>query len=69
MICSPRFRAREPLQQFLQYQSGDNHRFAAVKRAAQGKYHGGVGWGISAQSQRPDAGIDEQAHDRLRTGL
>lgn len=66
---SPRFGAGEPLQQFLQDQSGGDHDITAEQRFLERMDFGFSCRSIAAQRQRPDAGINEQSHLRERSDL
>ena len=64
-----RSRARESLQQFLQDQPRDQNGTATLKGIAQHLYFGGRRDLVAAEGKRPDAGIDKQAHRRVRSLL
>ena len=65
-----RARPRESLQQFLQNEPSSQHDLGAFEGVAQRAYlRGGRAALIAAESKRPDAGIDEHAHERERPAL
>ena len=64
-----RSRAAESLEQLLQDEARDDDDFAAFESAAQRSDFRGGGWSVPAESQRPDARVDEQAHRRERSAL
>ena len=65
----PSARAAAALQQFLKYQAGRVDCLAAAERLPQVPHLGAFRWRIPPERQRPDAGIYEQAHLRVRSRL
>ena len=62
-------RAGETLQQFLQNQAGDDDGLAALQRPDETAHCGQIGGRVASESQRPDAGINEEAQPRERSCL
>ena len=65
----PSRRARESLKKLLEDQARGENRLACLKGLFKPTNLGTRRWGISAQGQRPDAGVDEGAHWRERSAL
>jgi hypothetical protein len=61
--------AGKALQQFLKYQAGRQNRLTSADRLAQCGYFRERRRHVTSESQRPNAGIDEQAQSRLRSAL
>ena len=65
-----RLRAVEPLQKFLEHHARGHHGVrATAERVAQDLDLRHIGCAITAQGQGPDAGVDQQHHERLRSDL
>jgi len=64
-----RSRARESLQQFLQDEPGGQDHLVALQGVAQELDVRSTGVRVAPQGKRPDAGVDEQAHLRVRSAL
>lgn len=65
LVCT---RAGETLQQFLQYQSGGDNRFAAAQGRFQRRDLRSERFCIAPERQRPNTGVYEQRH-RERSAL
>ena len=65
----PGARAAPTLQQLLKYQTGRVDRLATSERLPQAPHLGAFRRRIPSERQGPDAGIDEQAHLRVRSRL
>ena len=65
-----RLRSRKALKQFLQYQPGSEDLICPFKGVLQSLDFGHRSLGVSAEGERPDTGIYEQAHSlRARSAL
>lgn len=63
------FGAGESLQEFLEHQAGGDNHFRAGERCNQGLHFGRNGCSIAPKSERPDAGINQETHLRVRSVL
>ena len=61
--------SRKTLQQFLQNETGRRYGLPTFQRPPQPRDFRNVRHGISAQGQRPYAGINKQRHERERSAL
>lgn len=65
----PVARPGEALQQFLEHQPRRDQRLVGLDGADQRAHFAGRGRCIATQRQRPDAGVDKEAHSRDRSAL
>ena len=63
------FRAQEALQKLLEDEARGENQFAGLDRPDQRPHFTCRRWGLAPKGERPDTGIDEQAHLRLRSAL
>jgi hypothetical protein len=64
------FGAGKTLQHLLEHQSGDEDLLGTLKSSSKGAHLRRAGLAITAKGQRPDRGVDQQAHRwRSRSAL
>ncbi len=61
--------ARKTLKQLLKDRARDDERLTALDCLNQHPYFRRIGGQIPPERQRPDAGVDKQAHLRVRSAL
>lgn len=64
-----RFGAGESLKEFLEHQAGCDNDFRAGERCNQCLHFGRNGCSVAPESERPDAGINQETHLRVRSDL